>query len=110
MHQVKDCPYCAEQIHIDAIKCKHCGEHLERIHHTRSYSAPTIAQKEWNPVLAALFSFLLPGAGQLYKSQIGAGIAWFVITVIAYFFIFPGLILHIICIISAATGDPYRKY
>ena len=110
MHQVKNCPYCAEQIHFDAIKCKHCGEYLEKIHTSNAYATVPIAHQEWNPGLAALFSFLLPGAGQLYKGQIGAGIAWFVITVMAYFFIFPGLILHLVCIISAATGDPYRKY
>jgi len=26
--QTKSCPFCAEQIHINAIKCKHCGESL----------------------------------------------------------------------------------
>ena len=27
--QTKNCPYCGEEININAIKCKHCGEFLE---------------------------------------------------------------------------------
>lgn len=26
---IKDCPFCAEEIHVDAKKCKHCGSTIE---------------------------------------------------------------------------------
>ena len=37
----KNCPFCAEQILTDAIKCKHCGEFLTE---SRKLKTPPISQ------------------------------------------------------------------
>jgi len=35
-------------------------------------------KKEKNPGIAALLSFFVPGAGQIYNEQIWQGILWFI--------------------------------
>jgi len=59
----------------------------------------------WSPGTAAVLSLVIPGAGQMYKGQVFNGLFWLLCVVIGYFmFIVPGVILHIFCIVGAASG------
>ena len=57
-----------------------------------------------------MLSFFLPGLGQLYKGQILNGIVWFFFVILGYAaLILPGLLLHIFCIIGAASGNQWTE-
>ena len=61
-----------------------------------------------NPAVAAILSFLLPGAGHLYAGRIAAALVWFIAVSIGYVLILPGLILHFFNIISAAGAARFN--
>ncbi|GHB52831.1 hypothetical protein [Mongoliitalea lutea] len=110
----KKCPFCAELINRDAIKCKHCGEFLDSsLRQARKTESQVFInatqERKWSPGVAALLSFIIPGAGQMYKGNIFTGLVWLIFVIIGYMaLVLPGIILHLICIISATSGDPNR--
>ncbi len=108
----KLCPFCAEEIVAEAVKCKHCSEFLDpalRQQASVQQRARHRPTPKWSPGIAAVLSLVIPGAGQLYKGQVGNGLVWLVAVTLGYlFFIVPGLVLHICCIVGATSGDPTR--
>ncbi|MBI3332216.1 TM2 domain-containing protein [Candidatus Peregrinibacteria bacterium] len=98
--KTKACPFCAEEIKVDAKKCKHCGEFLNP-----DMRPPQHAQgKTPNPGVAAVLSVFLPGLGHIYCGRFGIGFAFMFLTPFGYlFFILPGLLIHIAAIYTAYT-------
>lgn len=93
------CPACNKQVSNYAGACPSCG-------HPLAQPAQNAAPRKWNRGVAALLSFIIPGAGQMYKGHVVAGILWFAFVIAGYFIlIIPGIVLHLICIFSAASGD-----
>lgn len=94
------CPACGNKVSMYAPSCPSCG-------HPFPAQAQQLAKKTWSPGIAALLSLVFPGAGQIYKGQVAAGLLWFFFVIGGYFmFIIPGLVLHIVCIFAAATSEP----
>ena len=111
----KFCTECGAVIKVKAEICPNCGVRQIaaakwEIQGTPAVTAsPTSAQRKWSPGVAALLSLVIPGAGQMHKGNVGRRLVWLICVAIGYAaMVVPGLILHLICIFNAASGDPTK--
>jgi ribosomal protein L40E len=74
------CSFCESELSQTAIKCRHCGEFLSR---------PTWSIREpvWNPGVAAVLAFCLPGCGHIYKGHIWQGMGLLLTALVLYAFL-----------------------
>ena len=65
-----------------------------------------------SPGLAAVFSVVIPGLGQIYNGRLLAGALWFLATGFAYSAVLlPGFLVHAICVWCAFAGArDFRGY
>jgi hypothetical protein len=55
-----------------------------------------------SPMLAAMLSAVVPGAGHAYTGHALSAVLWFLVVGMGYALVLPGLLLHVWCMVSAA--------
>src|SRR5262245_40765933 len=106
------CPDCGRDISDAANSCIGCGRPMT------AAATPTIASLSGEPLpaatsvavrslpspgVAAVLSLIIPGAGQMYAGSVLAGFVFFFGTLFGYaLFVVPGLIMHLIAVVTAA--------
>lgn len=113
------CGNCGRELPMDNLFCNYCGKAVAMVSSESGLSSPTalavkmipqtvvVIQNQKSPGAAAVLSFVIAGAGQIYNGQIGKGFAFLVCIVISWLLtslvigIVPLLILTIWSVVDA---------
>lgn len=72
----------------------------------RNYNAGQ-SNLAWNPGVAAVLSFFIPGAGQIYKGEVGRGFLTLLAWIIGLFLlVLPDLVVWVWAVLDAAGRNP----
>lgn len=88
VQQIKICPFCSEEIFATAMKCKHCGEYLNRALREamtlRSTPTPHVVRTTKSRFIYIILGILLGGLGihNLYAGRYSSAVAQFILTMI----------------------------
>lgn len=97
-----NCPFCGEPIKASAVKCRFCGEWLNKSRGTRH-------RKEKELWLAYVINILLPGLGHTYLEKEKKGILMFVISLVGLVALgIPTIIIWVYALVN--TKQTYEGY
>ena len=65
---IKQCPFCAEDIAFEAVKCRHCGEWVDGRDTSSAFAKYSNAQPVWHYVLLSIFTFTLYDLYWFYRT------------------------------------------
>lgn len=78
----RPCPFCAEQIAINAIKCRFCGSMLVPVYGPSDHNVIRPTESPQNPLLMAILSgCCIAGLGQMIMGQVAKGIVCLIVAI-----------------------------